>query len=981
MIGRIVSQYEITEKLGAGGMGVVYKAFDTKLRRQVALKFMPREMSADTEAKERFVHEAQAAAALDHASICTIHEIGETGDSPEYGESQLFIAMAYYEGQTLDRRIKQGPVPRDEALSITTRIAEGLARAHAEGIVHRDIKPANIMLTDDGEVKILDFGIAKLAGQTAFTRVGSTLGTAAYMSPEQARGEKVDGRSDLWSLGVILYQMLSGQAPFKGEFEQAVIYAILNQEPAELKGEDESIRAIVDRLLTKSSASRYGDCSELLADLQRLSAGEGVRAPRRIPWAIIGITLAVVALVIGYRWLGKDAAQSDQAAVVEESVTAPDDTDRIAVLPFTYHGSEENSWLGNGLMDLMITNLGGTAAGHTVTGSTVLYAIKHLDSDQSRLEGKLVAEFLNVTRFVQGEIVAVGDQLRISAELHDRDSPQSEPLRGDVAGSVEDLYNLVDQLAGQLLVGTIYSADQRGATLARGTTNLKALKSFLVGLDYARSGDQEKAAEAFLQAVAEDSTFGLAWHNLSFYQKSLKANRAAVVRAIEVSGDLPERDQLMMSGWLAVLDGEYDQAEQTFRQVLRDSPQDVYALLDLEGLFWGNNHVRGRSMYEAVPYARRILELAPDFGNFMRWHLTFYAIDKVDLDYLAANPPGFSIVLGPLSKLVQAYDQSPASFSSLLDEPSMLDEPIGWLTMNFDAIRPDPVASLELCRLMLEPTCTPETRLKGRIKLAGLNTARGRFRVAQDHLDSLVNLEEVFAAEYPGFVPAAAMELRAFCAVMPFLDTKPDLVDSLRNALEAWDAESVADYDRWRANNGRHGQIRLYLLGLLDVHRSEFTRALQHAEVLENLAADRDDGPAARDLASGIRARVAFARGDDDEALALLEDIPRKYEHWRSGSIYLSTLAERHLRGEILFSLGRYDEASSWFESTSCVGSMLFNAVRFYHQARCHEALGESEDAIVDYRKFLDLWRDCDPDQRRLVDDAQQRLSALTQQG
>ena len=210
MIGKAVSHYRITRELGAGGMGVVYEAVDTKLDRTVALKFLPPESTRDPDAKARFVHEAKAASAIDHPNVCNIYEIDETEDG------QLFLAMACYEGETLKDRIARGPLPIDEALDITRQVAEGLTEAHAREIVHRDIKPANIFITDDGLVKILDFGLAKLAGQTLLTKTGTTLGTAIYMSPEQARGDVTDHRTDLWCLGVVMYEMVTGQVPFQG---------------------------------------------------------------------------------------------------------------------------------------------------------------------------------------------------------------------------------------------------------------------------------------------------------------------------------------------------------------------------------------------------------------------------------------------------------------------------------------------------------------------------------------------------------------------------------------------------------------------------------------------------------------------------------------------------------------------------------------------------------------------------------------------
>ena len=222
MIGKTISHYKILEKLGEGGMGVVYKAQDTKLDRIVALKFLPRNLLCDSEAKARFTHEAKAASALNHTNITTIYEIDEV-------EGECFICMEYIEGKNLKDRIESAPLKIAEAIGIALQIAEGLQEAHQKGIIHRDIKSANIMQTTRGQVKIMDFGLAKLAGQTRLTKTGATMGTFAYMSPEQAKGEKVDHRADIWSLGVVIYEMVTGQLPFKSEYEQAIVYSIMNE--------------------------------------------------------------------------------------------------------------------------------------------------------------------------------------------------------------------------------------------------------------------------------------------------------------------------------------------------------------------------------------------------------------------------------------------------------------------------------------------------------------------------------------------------------------------------------------------------------------------------------------------------------------------------------------------------------------------------------------------------------------------------------
>jgi len=273
MIGKTITHYKILEKLGGGGMGVVYKAEDTKLGRTVALKFLPPSFSSDEEAKKRFINEAQSASILDHPNICTVYEIGETEDLPDVAGGKLFISMACYEGETLKDKIVKGPIEIDEAIKITLQICEGLEKAHKKGIVHRDIKPANIFITTDGIVKILDFGLAKSKSQTQLTQLGSTLGTVDYMSPEQANGNTVDKRTDIWSVGVVLYEMITGKRPFAAKYEQAVIYSILNEEPLPISTQrfDAPIQLarIISKALEKDNTKRYLNIRDLYDDLTK----------------------------------------------------------------------------------------------------------------------------------------------------------------------------------------------------------------------------------------------------------------------------------------------------------------------------------------------------------------------------------------------------------------------------------------------------------------------------------------------------------------------------------------------------------------------------------------------------------------------------------------------------------------------------------------------------------------------------------------
>jgi tRNA A-37 threonylcarbamoyl transferase component Bud32/pimeloyl-ACP methyl ester carboxylesterase len=311
MVGQTVSHYKILEHVGGGGMGVVYKARDLKLDREVALKFLPPEFTRDPDAKQRFMQEAKTASLLQHPNICTIHDIDQTEDG------QIFIVMDLYEGETLKSKLERGPASIDEAVEITLQMARGLAGAHENGIVHRDIKPANVIVTRDGLVKIVDFGLAKLTGLTMLTKVGSTIGTAAYMSPEQARGGEIDQRTDVWSLGVVLFEMLTGRLPFRGDHESAIIYSILNEEcePVTTLRPDvpDPLARIVTSMLQKDQTLRTPSMTRVLEELSPLQSKEAA-APgtpqilKRLkrPLFVVPVLILLAALcLMAYWWIDR----------------------------------------------------------------------------------------------------------------------------------------------------------------------------------------------------------------------------------------------------------------------------------------------------------------------------------------------------------------------------------------------------------------------------------------------------------------------------------------------------------------------------------------------------------------------------------------------------------------------------------------------------------------------------------------------------
>ena len=354
MIGKTISHYKILSELGRGGMGVVYKAEDTKLRRTVALKFLRSDLIEDPEHRERFLRKAQAAAALDHPNICTVHEIDEV-------EGETFIAMAFIEGQSVKDKIAERPLKLEEALDIAMQTAQGLQAAHQKEIVHRDIKPANLIQTEEGQLKVMDFGLAQLAERSRLTKTVTILGTPAYMSPEQAQRQPTDRRADIWSLGVVIYEMVTGKRPFEGEREQAVLYAIANEDPEPITalraGLPMELELIVGKALAKDAAERYQHVEEMIVDLgglsKKLASGKstvlrpqpaaapiqapseelGLRRKLRLQQALLAAT-AVVALALGLLYFRQAPPETPQAPLRRFGFTPPV---AIMVGPNEYH--------------------------------------------------------------------------------------------------------------------------------------------------------------------------------------------------------------------------------------------------------------------------------------------------------------------------------------------------------------------------------------------------------------------------------------------------------------------------------------------------------------------------------------------------------------------------------------------------------------------------------------------------------------------
>jgi len=544
MIGHTISHYTILEKLGEGGMGVVYKAEDTKLKRVVALKFLPHQLAASDQDKARFHQEAQSASALNHPNVCTIYDIQDF-------DGQTFIVMEFVEGKTL--REAKYAISMKQAVDIAAQIAEGLAAAHERGIIHRDIKTDNIMLRPDGRIQIMDFGLAKLQGVSLLTQAGGTVGTTAYMSPEQVQGFEADHRSDIFALGVVMYELLAWQLPFNGSHEAAVMYEIVNIDPPPIQavkpGVEPDIERIVTKCLEKERENRYQSAREVAIDLKRFKRDSEGKPPnssvhalppkpgrRRPAWTTVAIA-AFVALCVG------------SAAFWLWNRDRGDALDSLAVLPFENAGGDQNTeYLSDGITESIINSLTKIPALRVVPRSTV-FRFKGADPQEAGLK-------LKVHAVLAGRITRQGDDLSVQVDLVDVEK-QSQLWGQQYRRSGKDLLALQDEITNEvsnrLRLGV--SGEVKKDVAKRYTDNLDAYKFYLQGRYYwnkRRALEIQKAIECFNQAIDLDPAYALAYVGLADCYAVLEQYAgipgketfpkaiAAASRALEIDNSLAE---------------------------------------------------------------------------------------------------------------------------------------------------------------------------------------------------------------------------------------------------------------------------------------------------------------------------------------------------------------------------------------------------------------------------------------------------------
>jgi serine/threonine protein kinase len=1007
MIGKVVSHYRILEHIGGGGMGVVYKAEDTLLKRTVALKFLPPTLTSDLEAKERFIHEAQAASALEHTNICSVHEIAEY-------EGQTFIVMGYYEGETLKKKIEDGRLKIEDGINIAIQVAQGLERAHEAGIVHRDIKPANVMITSHGEAKILDFGLAKLAGQSMLTKSGTTLGTAAYMSPEQARGETADQRSDIWSLGMVMYEMFAGHLPFNSDYEQALVYAILNETPKPLRQIrqeiPESVEQIVQKALAKDPQARYQKVEELLSDLKiargtteaggTIAAAEAVQRKkhrRLIRQSIISAaTLAVILLGLFVVW----PMMHDQLLASNPRT--------IAVISFENQtGDKSQDNLRVVLQDAIITSLENSKYLRVTTRQRMADILKQMGKkDVEYVDNELGLE---ICRREGAQVMAVGafskagELYKTTLKLVDVKTLETAKTYSTSGKGAESLLEKqIDELSREVSRGIGVSERQTQETIRPvaeiSTTSLEAYQLYIRGL---QEWDKVYFADArpfFEMAVQKDSLFAIAWYWLGYARASVgdkKAAEDAFKKARSLAGRASEKERYIIarrdSSLRATLLGLPGLTNLQFLKLCVERfPQEKDFLQLLAGAY-----LVADNDDEAILLYRRVLELDPTYGLALCTLAYAYA-DKREWEnsietfkrYAAISPGDANVYdsMGDIYEWRGMYDEAIASYKQALAVKS------NWVMSAF---------KIMWCNFVKE-------EYEGALQWVDTCAARGTDPANQGF--------QMWGRALVAFWRGNLNEAERLLAKREAIPTTTNSqVDHGLYFLDIWIAcerqqfaRSQRALDSWAARylKGRSAEYRriheLFVqmcCGFIDIKAGRMDSAATRLSKMDSIRAQippSDTTYIARlnvshyQKYSGLlRSEWLMAAGRIQEALAA---IPRDDPHdlasgrgpiwaWEGGQqlipLFMPLMVD--LLPRAYLALGQLDSSIEAYEravSLQAAPGSPISPRYHYRLALLYEQKGMKEKAITEYEKFLKIWGKADPIYKEPAD-ARARLARL----
>lgn len=915
--GTRVRHYEVLAPVGAGGMGVVHRGRDTRLGRDVAMKFLPAEHFADPVARQRLVREAQAVSALDDPHVCAMHAIEETDDGG------VCLVMGYCAGGTLRERLRAGPLPVHDVVRLALQLASGLESAHRRHIIHGDLKPANVGITDGDGVKILDFGVAVRVGEDDtrdhLGRVGF-MGTVAYAAPELLRGATPDVRSDLWALGVVCYEMVTGRRPFSGPTEAALLFAILDEEPAPLVRDDGvevpgALAALIRSLLAKDPAKRPTSASEIVHRMRglmrdtsspgaldvsshALGASPGVlQRARQVGLATVGL-LAVIAGVLFTRGPSSAPGRPTNGATV---ATMPSTLPSLAVLPFTVRGDGELAYLRDGMVDLMTPAFDATGLVRGVDPNTVIGAVgAEREAVLDSAAAQALAGRVGAARYVVGSVVQTGTRVTLRATLY-RESGAEIARATAMVDDRAQMFDGVESLVRELAAAELRAPGDTVAALAAATTSsTRALRAYLDGERELRDARPAAAVAHFTTAVTADSTFALAWYRLARAARwsdvdSLNAH--ATQRAFALSASLPLRVQQVVRAYHALRFGAPVAAERQFRQIVADYPTDVEAWMLLGETLFENNPLVGRSSAEAGPAFQRVMALDPRNREVTVYLMELAAraeqvglLDTLFSMYFRPNSAGEQPGIRETYLALHAR-RVRGEFRAIADPVS------AHIALRRAGSHPsDLQAARRYAEVLTDPTVSAALRVDGLLALASLDAANGRLESATRHWREAAALD-----------PHASLLHEAMTMAAPRIAFPSEALRAVRAQLMTSEAELASS----GLSRGEARSVRRYLTGLLSLRLGDTTGLADAQRTLaQTPASDRLAGP----LGAALTGHLAKGRGDLARALTAFErsDVALPVRS-RSRVPALAQHADRLAHAEVLELLQRPDEAAQWY--------------------------------------------------------------------
>ena len=915
LTGTRVRHYEVLEPLGSGGVGVVHLGRDTRLDREVALKFLSADRWVDPASRARFEREARAVSSLDDPHICALHAIEETEDGA------LCLVMAYCAGGTLRDRLRAAPLAVGEAVRIATDLAAGLASAHRRRIVHGDLKPANVGFSHDGVTRILDFGLAVRLGEDGLAsrdgRIGFA-GTLPYAAPELLRGGLPDVRTDLWALGVVLHEMLAGYRPFAGETESALRLAILDDAPRPIVRADgapvaPALHELVHALLAKDPAQRPSSAAEVLDRLGARSVADGAASPviaashasshapssaltprtRRGMMLIGALGVAVIALLL--RLAGGEAGGDRPTA--DGAPLAPP---TLAVLPFAVRGAASLEYLREGMVDLLTPAFDATGLVRGIDPNTVIGAAAPTTSGVlDSVTARTLARTVGAARYVVGSVVQAGDRITLRATLYGADGRESARSQVEV-DSLEGILRGAESLVRHLASAELRApGDTVGAIAAATTMSTPALRAFLDGERALRDARPAAAVEHFRAAVRADSLFALAWYRLARaarWNEVDSLSRTAADRAYALVATLPLRLQQVVRSYHALRFGSPIEAERGFRQIVADYPSDVEAWMLLGETLFQNYPLQGRTAQEATDAFQRVMALDPRNREITVYLMELAAredrrgqLDTLFSMYFSPNSAGEQP--GIRETFLALHARRVRGVEQAITDPFSAHTALRRVGSRAD----DLLAARRFAERLTGPTVEPALRVDGWLALASIAAASARVDEAERAWREAAALD----------APTAELH-RALTISAPAGPFAADSVRALRTRLErASSAGSASDLSR-----AEWTQLRHYLTGLLSA-RLDDTSGVQQAR--DRLRPAGGDDRLARPLREALDAHLRARRADWSGALAALEasDVPLPAVLRRRVPA-LAQYSEHRLRAEVLRALGRADEAARW---------------------------------------------------------------------